>query len=103
VTDKGGGRFEVAYTVTMAGPVAISASLAGEAAARVFEARCQAASASLARCTVATVADELVAGQPGALVFWQADRHGSKSENHLLEFCLIANLKLFYVNSTHNA
>lgn len=76
VTDKGAGRFEVAYTVTMAGPVTISASLAGEAAARVFEARCEASGASLARCTVAAIADELVAGQPGALVFWQADRHG---------------------------
>ena len=72
--DKGDGRFEVAYTVTTAGPVSIAASLPGQAGVRLFEAQCEAAGAALGRCTVAAVAEALVAGDTGALVFWQADR-----------------------------
>lgn len=72
--DKGDGRFEVAYTVTAAGPVSIAASLPGQAGVRLFEAQCEAAGGALGRCTVAAVAEALVAGDTGALVFWQADR-----------------------------
>ena len=39
-----------------------------------FEARCEAAAASLAHCAVASVEEAIVAGQPGVLAFWQADR-----------------------------
>ena len=74
VSDKGDGRFEVTYTVTAAGPVSIAASLPGQPASRLFEAQCEAAGAALDRCTVAAVAEALVAGDTGALVFWQADR-----------------------------
>lgn len=69
--DKGDGRFEVEYMVTTAGPVSIAP---GQAGVRLFEAQCEAAGAALGRCTVAAIAEALVAGDTGALVFWQADR-----------------------------
>ncbi|KAK9845317.1 hypothetical protein WJX81_003385 [Elliptochloris bilobata] len=88
VADNGDGRFEVAYTVTAAGPVVISASLAGQPAARAFKACCKAAGAALGRCTVAAFSELLVAGEPGVLVFWQADRFGNESRSSLAEMRL---------------
>ena len=82
--DKGDGRCEVAYRVTTAGPVSIAASLPGQAGVRLFEAQCEAAGAALGRCTVAAVAEALVAGDTGALVFWQADRCAAELHCSLL-------------------